>query len=240
MPANYHPRAFTLVELLIVVAIIAILAAIAVPNFLEAQVRAKVSRARSDQRALATALEAYRVDNAAYPPQGPKTQSTYPYVTDDTRIYGGDSPRHAAGNPTILFHLSTPVAYITSSALPDPFFKGFNLGGTSIANDVRWYNYSGDYFGGRTYQPSTDGTVEQFEATSRALQQKTGWHLRSRGPDGLFATRTEGNSDFLLYHGQAGAGPTGNGGINVLYDPTNGTASRGDLYRLGLGRVPGQ
>ena len=37
-------RAFTLIEVLIVVMIIAILAAIAVPNFLEAQVRAKTSR----------------------------------------------------------------------------------------------------------------------------------------------------------------------------------------------------
>ena len=37
-------KAFTLIELLIVVAIIAILAAIAVPNLLEAQVRAKVAR----------------------------------------------------------------------------------------------------------------------------------------------------------------------------------------------------
>ncbi|HUT25537.1 MAG TPA: prepilin-type N-terminal cleavage/methylation domain-containing protein [Sumerlaeia bacterium] len=60
--------AFTLIELLIVVAIIAILAAIAVPNFLEAQVRSKVSRVNNDLRSLATAMEAYQIDNNAYVP----------------------------------------------------------------------------------------------------------------------------------------------------------------------------
>ena len=60
--------AFTLIELLIVVAIIAILAAIAVPNFLEAQVRAKVSRTISDMRTLNTAIEAYAVDFNLHPP----------------------------------------------------------------------------------------------------------------------------------------------------------------------------
>ena len=59
-------RAFTLIELLIVVAIIAILAVIAVPNFLEAQTRSKVSRVRADHFALATALEAYRVNEMGY------------------------------------------------------------------------------------------------------------------------------------------------------------------------------
>ena len=59
--------AFTLIELLIVVAIIAILAAIAVPNFLEAQIRSKISRAQSDMRSIATALESYRVDQNSYP-----------------------------------------------------------------------------------------------------------------------------------------------------------------------------
>jgi prepilin-type N-terminal cleavage/methylation domain-containing protein len=54
--------AFTLIELLIVVAIIAILAAIAVPNFLEAQVRAKVAKNMNDMRNLMVALQAYRVD----------------------------------------------------------------------------------------------------------------------------------------------------------------------------------
>jgi type II secretion system protein G len=67
-PPMTRRSAFTLIELLIVVAIIAILAAIAVPNFLEAQVRAKVSRANNDMRALATALEVYHVDHNTYPP----------------------------------------------------------------------------------------------------------------------------------------------------------------------------
>ena len=65
----YRPtgRGFTLIELLIVVAIIAILAAIAIPNFIEAQTRSKVSRVKADMRSLATAVEAYRVDNNRYP-----------------------------------------------------------------------------------------------------------------------------------------------------------------------------
>ena len=63
---------FTLIELLIVVAIIGILAAIAVPNFLNAQIRAKVARAVSEERTLAEAFESYRSDFGTYPP----TQAT--------------------------------------------------------------------------------------------------------------------------------------------------------------------
>jgi len=59
--------AFALIELLIVVATIAILAAIAVPNFLEAQARAKVSRAHSDLRTIALAIQPYAVDNNKTP-----------------------------------------------------------------------------------------------------------------------------------------------------------------------------
>ncbi len=59
-------KAFTLIELLIVVAIIGILAAIAVPNFLNAQVRAKVARVLSDLRTITQAMEMYRLDCNSY------------------------------------------------------------------------------------------------------------------------------------------------------------------------------
>ena len=58
---------FTLIELLIVIAIILILIAIALPNFLEAQIRAKVTKVKAELRTAATALEAYQVDWRAYP-----------------------------------------------------------------------------------------------------------------------------------------------------------------------------
>ena len=94
-------QAFTLIELLIVVAIIAILAAIAVPNFLEAQTRAKISRVQADFRSMATALESYRVDTNKYPPHyamGCDNLFACPALTADVCL-----PR-----------LTTPVAYITS------------------------------------------------------------------------------------------------------------------------------
>ncbi|MCE5231385.1 type II secretion system protein GspG [bacterium] len=57
----------SLFEILIVIVIVAVLAAIAVPNFLEAQTRSRVSRAQADMRSIAVAIESYNVDNGFYP-----------------------------------------------------------------------------------------------------------------------------------------------------------------------------
>jgi prepilin-type N-terminal cleavage/methylation domain-containing protein len=90
-------RAFTLIELLIVVLIIAILAAIAIPNFLEFQTRAKISRAKNDMRTLKTGLEAYAVENNAYIPD----------------LFGYGMWQTWAA-------LTTPISYLTSIP-PSPF-----------------------------------------------------------------------------------------------------------------------
>ena len=93
-------RAFTLIELLIVVAIIGILAAIAVPNFMNAQLRAKITRAYSDMGALGKALDMYFLDHNGFPPSN-----------------------YIESYPTRPFRrLTTPIAYM--SGLPQDPFRG--------------------------------------------------------------------------------------------------------------------
>jgi type II secretion system protein G len=86
LPMN-GKEAFTLIELLIVVAIIAILAAIAVPNFLEAQVRSKCARAKTDMRTLKVALESYRVDTNKYVPDEFGPVLMYRWLTTPAHPY---------------------------------------------------------------------------------------------------------------------------------------------------------
>lgn len=60
-------KGFTLIELMIVVAIIGILAAIAIPNFLSYQCKAKQSEAKSNLGSLRTNMEAYFAEFDVYP-----------------------------------------------------------------------------------------------------------------------------------------------------------------------------
>ena len=130
LPANqnYGRKAFTLIELLIVVAIIAILAAIAVPNFLEAQTRAKVSRAKSDMRSIKVGMEAYHIDHNRYVPD-----------------LNGMPGHNAADEFSTWTKLTTPVAYLTS-VIYSPFQgKGGNFDNNPYGSE-NVYEYWGPGF----------------------------------------------------------------------------------------------
>ncbi len=165
-------RAFTLIELLIVVAIIAILAAIAVPNFLEAQVRSKVSRVRSDLRTLATGIESYTIDNNRPPFDGAR---------------GGDH----RGWATVQTGLTTPVSYLTS-LLPD-VFQDASLLSTSPAPNTSFY-----VNGNNTRHAYDYGTAEWHgvggDAASTARWVRafgySQWKIGSCGPDLVFVDTT--------------------------------------------------
>ena len=60
-------RGFTLIEIMVVVVIIGVLGAIVVPQFMSRPDQAKVTAAKIDIQAIATALEMYRLDNHQYP-----------------------------------------------------------------------------------------------------------------------------------------------------------------------------
>lgn len=145
-------QGFTLIELLIVVAIIAILAAIAVPNFLEAQNRAKVSRAKADIRTLVLAIQTYVIDwNNVFPDNNDAVNHN---AWAKGLYFSKENPNSPAdvkwlnntGSPpwmerfytrTVFVPITTPVAYMSQIPI-DPFSKVVPMG-----YDTREYPGSG-------------------------------------------------------------------------------------------------
>lgn len=150
---NINSKGFTLIELLIVVAIIGILAAIAVPNFLNAQMRAKVSKAVSNLRSISTALEMYQLDKGTYP------------------RWAWDSS-NAAQDYMGYRDLTTPVAYINGGdTFTNPFKSKWVKGNTSGALGEIDPQYEM-----ATYQA-------QGNKFDRSPWPRNSWLLESSGPD---------------------------------------------------------
>ena len=196
-----NPKAFTLIELLIVVAIIAILAAIAVPNFLEAQTRSKVSRCMADMRSLATGVESYLVDHNHYP--------YYGRIKSDGSLQIPATDNMDAFNDQMSFIgpcITTPISYITSW-FPDPFATNFVVSGAA-SNEIQQLIYNLEYL-------NLDQPVANFGSSPPAFSPQLipawgNWRMVGAGPDG------DRGQDIK---------------VNTPYDATNGTISDGDIVR---------
>jgi prepilin-type N-terminal cleavage/methylation domain-containing protein len=121
---------FTLVEIMIVVAIIALLAAIAVPGFLRSRKRSQASKILNDLRLIDAAVDQYAIENS-------KTTGTAVTVTDWTNYLKKDTNLYATGKDLFgvdygdqvvdtLPHVPAATKDSLSDVADDSFWSPFN------------------------------------------------------------------------------------------------------------------
>ncbi len=213
---------FTLIELLIVIAIILILISIALPNFLEAQIRARVVNSVAEMRSLETAIMSYALDHKRN-------------MGDNMEIGGSET---AAGGKYVYSQLTTPTAYVKSIPLDefnsaDRAVDGAGQGAATLDARNNVYRYHGACWRCKAaYNPNNQcgkrsevcdmkgghGVINGYPFDPR-IAFAGNWIVVSPGPD-----RSYFYGEWIMYKPEIQMN-----GNSRIYSPTNGTVSSGDL-----------
>ena len=128
---NHKRAGFTLVEIMIVVAIIALLAAIAVPNFLRSRKRSQATQILEDLRQIDSAKDQYAIENNKKAADTVVWANVQTYLKVGTRLYtsgGTDLFGNAFGLTTIdaAPTVNTDTKSELLSVAPADFWSPFN------------------------------------------------------------------------------------------------------------------
>jgi prepilin-type N-terminal cleavage/methylation domain-containing protein len=149
---NKHAHGFTIIELLIVMAVIVVLAGLVLGTSSYVQKKGARSRAEAEIAAMSAALESYRVDNGIYPTDASTTSALNPasaadsdYRTASRFLYGEltgdrDFDRSTDTNAKSYFTfkpnmlLPPPPSAAAVSAIRDPFGNSYGYSTMKAAN----------------------------------------------------------------------------------------------------------
>ena len=127
---SFGRRAFTLVEIMIVVAIIALLAAIAVPGFVRARKRSQAAKILNDLRLIDSAIDQYAIETAKKGGDAVSVSDWTNYLKKDTTLYstGADLFGNDYGAQTVDVLPQVPAVAKTNLApvADDAFWSPYN------------------------------------------------------------------------------------------------------------------